>query len=103
MFWSTTIFQIQFFVRRIVSQPPTRIGLEMNQQRRISALKNSPYASIVGSIEHWNAVLLNKDNSPNIIPIKFWGISIDTLSGKMNWVPLDKNCNSYYNKSNFVC
>jgi hypothetical protein len=75
----------------------------MNQQRRISALKNSPYASIVGSIEHWNAVLLNKDNSPNIIPIKFWGISIDTLSGKMNWVPLDKNCNSYYNKSNFVC
>jgi hypothetical protein len=75
----------------------------MNQQRRIFALKNSPYASIIRNAPNWNAILLNKDNSPNIVPIKFWGISIDTVSAKINWVPLDCDCNSYYTKSNFVC
>jgi hypothetical protein len=63
----------------------------------------SPYLSIIRGIPNWNAVLLNKNNSPNIIPIKFWGISIDISTGKTSWVPLDANCTSYYNKPNFVC
>lgn len=75
----------------------------MSPRQRISELKNSQYLSIIVATKNWHAILLNKDNSPKIVNIKFWGIILDKTTAGLSWIALDEDCNSYNTREDFIC